>query len=108
MAIRPSDLQSTIIQSVVSSSLAQRAEQGPQQAAQVAQAQFAAALTQREESVQAAGEVEGNKVEARAEPDRELPQGRKRRRPPHDGLFEEVVDEDAGLGEPTHLIDFTA
>jgi hypothetical protein len=108
MAIRPSDLQSTIIQSVVSSSLAQRAEQGPQQAAQAAQAQFAAALTEREESVEAAGEVEGNKVEARGNPDRGLPQGRKRRRPAHNGTFEEVVDEDSGTGEPPHLIDFRA
>jgi hypothetical protein len=108
MAIRPSDLQSTIIQSVVSSSLAQRAEQGPQNAAQTAQAQFAAALTEREESVQATGDVEGNKVQARPDPERETPQGRKRRRPAHEGTFEEVVDEASGTDEPPHLIDFRA
>ncbi len=107
MAIRPTDLQGSIIQSVQNAQLAQRNEEGPQQAALAAQATFASKLHQREESIAESGEVDGNRVSA--DGGREQPgfQGKRRRR---DGgeTFEEVVEEDAGLGEPAHLIDFTA
>jgi len=108
VAIRPTDLQGSIIQSVQSAQLAQRSDEGPQQAALAAQASFASKLQQREESIAESGDVDGNRVSA--EGGREQPgfQQRKRRQPGGGESFDEVVEEEAGLGEPAHLIDFTA
>ncbi len=107
MAIRPTDLQGSIIQSVQSAQVAQRSEEAPQQAALAAQASFASKLQQREESIAESGEVDGNRVSA--EGGREQPGFQRKRRQPGGGeTFEEVVEEEAGLGEPAHLIDFTA
>jgi hypothetical protein len=107
VAIRPTDLQGSIIQSVQSAQVAQRGEEGPQQAALAAQATFASKLQQREESIAEAGDVDGNRVSA--DGGREQPGFQRKRRQAGSGeSFEEVVEEDAGLGEPAHLIDFTA
>ena len=109
MAIRPTDLQGSIIQSVQNAQLAQRNEEGPRQAALAAQAQFASKLEEREESVSGTEDVEGNRISA-DDGQREQPGFKrgKRRRPDGTEAFEEVVEEEAGLGEPAHLIDFTA
>jgi uncharacterized protein with von Willebrand factor type A (vWA) domain len=107
VAIRPTDLQGSIMQSVQTAQLAQRSDEGPQQAALAAQATFASKLQEREESVAESGNVDGNRVSA--EGGREQPGfGRKRRQPGNGSTFEDVVDEESGLAEPAHLIDFTA
>ncbi len=106
MAIRPTDLQNTIAQLAQTPPLAQRAEEGPRQAQMAAQAAFVEQTSKRNESIAQAGQAEGNKVGDR-EADREKPGGQRRERRPNDP-FEEVVDEAAGLGEPAHLIDYTA
>lgn len=108
MAIRPTDLQGSIVQSVQSAALSQRAEEGPRQAALAAQASFVADLTKREESIAETREAKGNRVNTSPERQpRDSPQGKKRQR--HSGdPFEETVEAAAGLGEPEHLIDFTA
>jgi hypothetical protein len=108
VAIRPTDLQGSIIQSVQSAQLAQRGEDGPQQAALAAQATFASKLQQREERIAESGEVNGNRVSAEGG-NREQPAfRRKRRKLAAVEPVAEVVEEAAGLGEPAHLIDVTA
>ena len=107
MAIRPTDLQGAIWQSVQNAPLAQRAEEAPRAAQAAAQAAFAAQVQLREERIDESGEVVGNRVDAHAERerrsgDREPPERRRRT------LFEENVDDAAGLAEPPHRIDFTA
>jgi hypothetical protein len=106
MAIRPTDMQSSIVQSIQSPPIAQRAEEGPRQAQLAAQAAFVSQTSERDESIAQAGDAQGNKIGDR-EADREQQRGRKRERKPGDP-FDEVVEEAAGLGEPAHLIDFTA
>jgi len=108
VAIRPTDLQGSIIQSVQNAQLAQRADEGPQQAALAAQATFANKLSQREESVAGSGEVDGNRVSAEGRREQQPGFSRKRREPGAPQTFEETVEDEAGLGEPAHLIDFTA
>jgi hypothetical protein len=106
VAIRPTDIQSSIWQASQTAPLTQRAEEGPRAAQQAAQASFAAQVQQREERVGATGEAEGNKIDANAERrhggDGYEPQERQPR-----GAFEAAVDDAARLDEP-HLIDFTA
>ncbi|MFN2461848.1 MAG: hypothetical protein ABR591_14400 [Candidatus Velthaea sp.] len=104
MAIRPTDLQGGLIQSVQTAALSARAEDAPRQAAIAAQTAFAAQLSEREETVQGAGEVQGTKVRPKSEREREQP--RKRARKPGEP-FEAAVDDGAAV-EPAHLIDFTA
>jgi hypothetical protein len=107
MAIRPTDLQSAIVQAVQNPPIAQRAEEGPRQAQVAAQAAFVAQTSTRNESIAQAGDAQGNKVGDR-EPDRQGANGgKKRERKPGDP-FDEVVEDAAGLGEPSHLIDFSA
>jgi hypothetical protein len=108
MAIRPTDLQQSIVQAVQSQPLAQRAEEAPRQAQAAAQAAFVAQTAERNESIAQTGDAQGNKIGDR-EPDRDLPQGRKKKRERKPGdPFDEVVEDAAGLGEPAHIIDFTA
>jgi hypothetical protein len=107
MAIRPTDVQLSIVQAVQNPPIAQRAEEGPRQAQVAAQAAFVAQTSTRNESIAQAGDAQGNKVGDR-DPDRQgSAGGKKRERKPGDP-FDEVVEEAAGLGEPSHLIDFTA
>jgi hypothetical protein len=105
MAIRPTDFQGSILQSVQSAGLTQRADEAPHQAALAAQAAFAADVAKREETIEATDKSQGNKVGAKPQEDRRQSRDRKRR--PGEA-FEEVVEEAAGSDEPAHLIDFTA
>ncbi|GAC1406109.1 MAG: hypothetical protein NVSMB64_11520 [Candidatus Velthaea sp.] len=107
MAIRPSDLQGAIFQSAQTAAVTQRAEEAPRQAAQTAQAVFSAHVTQREETIEASSEAEGNRVKPNPERERPGSDGRQRRRKAGDP-FEDAVDDAAGFDEPPHLIDFTA
>ena len=107
MAIRPTDVQLSIVQAVQNPPLAQRAEEGPRQAQVAAQAAFVAQTSERNETIAQAGDAQGNKVGDR-EPDGQGSRGgEKRQRKPGDP-FDEAVDEASGFGEPAHLIDFTA
>ena len=105
MAIRPTDLQGSIFQSVQSASLSQKADEAPHQAALAAQAAFAVDLAKREETIESSDKAHGNKVGAKPQDERRQSRDRKRR--PGEA-FEEVVEEAAGSDEPAHLIDFTA
>ncbi len=102
--IRPIDLQTTILSQNAPAAV-QRAEEGPRIAAQAAQAAFAAELVQRDESVAAAADVVGNRVDAEAKQrERDGAHKRKPRTP-----FEQVVDEAAGSSdEQPHIVDFSA
>jgi len=107
MAIRPTDLQASIVQAVQNPPLAQRAEEAPRQAQAAAQAAFVNQTAERNETIAQTGDAQGNKIGDRP-PDRDE-QGRRRKRERKPGdPFDEVVEEAAGMGEPSHLIDFTA
>jgi hypothetical protein len=110
MAIRPTDLQNAINQTILTPPIGQRAEEAPRAAQNAAQAQFVAHTEERNEKVAESGDAKGNRIEVgERAPDREQGKGGKRRRAPGNA-FDETVDEAAGLtddGEP-HLIDFTA
>jgi hypothetical protein len=103
--IRPIDLQTTILSGQNAPAAVQRAEEGPRLAAQAAQAAFAAELVQRDESVSAAAEVLGNRVEAEV---KRRERGGERKRKPRTP-FEQVVDEAAGSSDDQpHIVDFSA
>ena len=105
MAIRPTDIQASIFQASQTAPVAARSEEGARLAQNAAQAQFAGEVRHRQETIAQTDRAEGNKVNADAERQgRQDAEQRERR----NGGFEEVVDEAAGLGEPAHLIDFTA
>ncbi len=106
MSIRPADLQLAYAQAVQSPPIAQRAEEGPRQAQLAAQAAFVNETSARNETIGSTSDAQGNRIGVRdRNAERERP--RKRERRPGDP-FEEVVDEAAGLGEPAHIVDFTA
>jgi hypothetical protein len=108
MAIRPTDLQLSIVNSVQQPPLSQRAEQAPALNQGLAQAQFAAQAEQRNERVAETQDLRGNKIEVgEKEPDPQADQDGQRRRQPR-STFDETVDEAAGLTDDTHLIDFKA
>ncbi len=104
MAIRPTDIQLSYVQAAQNPPAAQRAEEGPRAAQAAAQAAFVAQTSERNESIAQTGDAQGNRVGDRDAGRRPQQEGGERRR----GPFEEVVDEAGGLGEPAHLIDFTA
>jgi hypothetical protein len=110
MAIRPTDLQLSVISQIQTPPIAQRAEEAPRNAQVAALAVFAAQTEQRNESVAETGQLQGNRIEVgeRERNDQQYePQGRRRRRPgmpAEEPVAESVVDP----GEPPHLIDFTA
>ena len=109
MAIRPTDLQLSIVSQVQSPPIAQRGEEGPRAAQVAAQAAFAAQTEQRNERVAETGESQGNRIEVgeRERDDQGQPKGRRRHRP--GAAFEEPAAEAVSdPGEPPHLIDFTA
>jgi hypothetical protein len=107
MAIRPTDLQATFFQAAQNPPLQQRAEEGPRQAQLAVQAAFVNETTARNETVAEMGGAQGNRVGDR-EAGRETPEEKKRRERKASDPFAEVVEEAAGLGEPAHLIDFSA
>ena len=106
MAIRPTDIQGSIWQAVQTAPLNQRAQEAPRDAQAAAQAAFAAQIHEREETVAESGESLGNRVSPDAERDARGDAERRDAQPRN--AFEEAVDDAAGLGEPQHLIDFTA
>jgi hypothetical protein len=108
MAIRPTDLQASIVQTVQTPPLAQRAEEAPRQAQMAAQSAFVEQTARRNESIAQTSEASGNKIGDREAGGRNAADERKKRQRRPGDPFEEVVDEAAGLGEPSHLIDFTA
>jgi hypothetical protein len=109
MAIRPTDLQLSVVSQLQTPPIAQRGEEGPRAAQVAAQATFAAQAEQRNERVAETSDLQGNRIEVgeRERDDQGQSQGRRRRRP---GMpFEEPAAEAAtDPGEPPHLIDFTA
>jgi hypothetical protein len=111
MAIRPTDLQTSLITQVQAPPVGQRAEAAPQAAQSAAQAAFVAHTEERNERVAESGDARGNRIDVRDRtPDREGGGGGgKRQRRPGDP-FDEVVEDAAALnddGSP-HLIDYTA
>ena len=110
MAIRPTDLQLSIVSQVQTPPIAQRAEEGPRAAQVAAQAVFAAQTQERNEKVAETDHLQGNRIEVgeRERNEQGEPHGQRRRRRP--GMpFEEPASESAvDPGEPPHLIDFTA
>ena len=110
MAIRPTDLQLSVVSQIQSPPLAQRAEEAPRNAQVAAQAQFAAQTAERNESVAETGKLQGNRIEV-GERERENQQGQsqgRRRRRPGTPFEEPVAETTVDPGEPPHLIDFTA
>ena len=67
MAIRPTDLQGSILNATQTQGITQRAEEAPRAAQAAAQASFAAHVQNREEAVEETGKGEGNRVDANAE-----------------------------------------
>ncbi len=106
MAIRPADLQLSYMNTAQNPPVAQRAEEGPRTAQAAAQAAFVADTTKRNETIGESTNAQGNKINVN-DRDADRQQQEQRERKPGDP-FEEVVEEAAGLGEPQHLIDFTA
>lgn len=107
MAIRPTDLQNAFVQTIQTPPIQQRAEEAPRTNQAAAQAQFESKTTERNETIAQSKEARGNRIEVGERQRERERKGRKRERQPGDP-FEEVVEEAAGLGEPEHLIDFTA
>ncbi len=109
MAIRPVDLQATILQTTQTASVQRQAEVAAQTSAAIVGQQFADKVEERSETVQEADHARGNRVEEKGEPDHQRGQGKKRgaRQPgqPFEGI-EEGLGAVAGDGD--HLIDFTA
>ena len=112
MAIRPVDLQATILQSTQTASVQRQAEVASQTAQNLAGQQFAAKVEERSETVQETAEARGNKVEdvLKKEQGGYEPGGRRRQArsqgQPFESIEESVVGE--GAASPDHLIDFTA
>ena len=114
MAIRPIDLQATILQSTQTAQVQRQAEVGSQTASALAGQQFAAKVEERSETVHETDSLTGNKVEdvLHKEPDQYEPGGKRRRQQtraqgqPFESIEESVLSE--GAASPDHLIDFTA
>lgn len=111
MAIRPTDLQTSLIQQVQAQPIGQRAEEAPHAAQAAAQATFIAQTEVRNERIAESGNARGNRIEVgERAPDRDAGgQGGKRRRKPGDP-FDDTVEDAAALNDDgtPHLIDFTA
>lgn len=110
MAIRPTDLQLSIVSQVQTPPIAQRAEEGPRTAQVVAQGVFAAQTQERNERVAETGDLKGNRIEVgdRERDDQNQPQGRRRRHRPGTAFEEPAAESVVDPGDPPHLIDFTA
>lgn len=106
--IRPIDLQNAILQSIQNAPAVQRAEEGPWLAAQAAQAAFAAEITKRDESVAAIPKVVNGRIGAKSDKERDRERGSSRKRTPLESLEDVIVDDGGSVGEPPHLIDFSA
>jgi hypothetical protein len=110
MAIRPVDLQATILQATQTAQVQRQAEVASQTAQSIAGQQFAAKVEERSETVQESEELRGNRVEEKREPDRQdARRGRRARRAgePFESI-EESVRNEVAASDGDHLIDFTA
>jgi hypothetical protein len=106
MSIRPADLQLSYVQAIQSPPIVQRAEEGPRQSQLAAQAAFINEIAERNETIGSTRDAQGNRIDVRdRQSDRDQP--RKRERRPGEP-FDVAVEEAAGLGEPAHIVDFTA
>lgn len=109
MAIRPVELQATILQSAQTAGVQRQAEVAPQNAAAVTGQQFAAKVEERSETVQETDQLHGNRVEERGPRDQPGSRGKKRQARQPGEPFEGI---EGGLGAVTadgdHLIDFMA
>ncbi len=110
MAIRPTDLQLSVVSQLQTPPIAQRGEEGPRAAQIAAQAVFAAQTEERNERVAETGQSQGNRIEVgeRERDDQGQPQGRRRRHRPGAAFEEPAAEAISDPGEPPHLIDFTA
>jgi hypothetical protein len=112
MAIRPVDLQATILQSTQTASVQRQAEVASQTAQAIAGQQFAAKVEERSETVQESERLRGNRVEEHGESgDRGESRGKRKGRAPAQalgGIEESLRGELAAGPDEDHLIDFTA
>ena len=112
MAIRPVDLEATILQSTQTASVQRQAEVAAQTGAAIAGQQFAAKVEERSETVQETDRTRGNRVEEHGEPgDRGEPRGKRKARAQAQPFWEiedSLRGEIAATSDEDHLIDFTA
>ena len=111
MAIRPVDLQATILQSTQTAAVQRQAEVASQTAQGIAGQQFAAKVEERSETVQESDRARGNRVEEHGEPDRQEPRHKRKQRPqgqPFAGIEESLQGEMSAASDGDHIIDFTA
>lgn len=112
MAIRPVDLQATILQATQTAAVQRQAEVAAQNSQNLAGQQWAAKVEERSETVQETEHLRGSRVEdsVKKEPDRQQPRGRRRQArtagQPFESIEESVLTE--GAASADHLIDFTA
>ncbi len=109
MAIRPVDLQLAYMAAPQNAAVLSNAQDAPQAAQQAAQAAFAAEVIHRQESVDQPVKVEGSKVRARE--DREREDGSSpdhRRREPSEEEQAYTAGPLGLAGEGEHFIDVTA
>ncbi|HLI96895.1 MAG TPA: hypothetical protein VKT72_12510 [Candidatus Baltobacteraceae bacterium] len=110
MAIRPVDLQLAYMAAPQNAAVLSNAQDAPQAAQQAAQAAFAAEVMQRQETVDEPVKVEGSKVRAREDQEREdggsSPDHRRRQASEEEQAYTAGPLGLAGEGE--HLIDVTA
>ena len=112
MAIRPVDLQGGFVAAQQNAGLFKNAEEAPAAAAAAANANFAAQVQKREETIEETAHASGNRVRPRGESDREAGQQETSEEHAHaqhqpGEAFEEPHP--LGLaGEGQHFIDFTA
>lgn len=109
MAIRPVDMQATILQTTQTAGVQRQAEVAAQNSQTLVAQQFASKVEERSETVQEAEHLRGNRVEEKGEKERGEARGGKRQaRQPGEPF--EGIEESLGPVAPDgdHLIDFTA
>jgi hypothetical protein len=110
MAIRPTDLQSSLIYQTQAPPIGQRAEEAPRIAQQAAQAAFINQTDERNEKISEARDAQGNRIDVRDRPADRQSGGKGGKRPSKPGEpFGEVAADGAGDDDGVpHLIDYTA
>ncbi|MGH7659888.1 MAG: hypothetical protein ACRENA_03080 [Vulcanimicrobiaceae bacterium] len=108
MAIRPVDLQATILQTTQTASVQRQAEVAAPTAASINGQQFAAKVEERSETVQETDHGRGNRVEEKGSPDQQEPRGKKRQGRQPGQPFEGIEEDLPMAADGDHLIDFTA
>ena len=108
MAIRPVDLQATILQTTQTASVQRQAEVAAQTSAALAGQQFASKVEERSETVQETDHGRGNRVEEKQSPDQQEARGKKRQGRQPGQPFEGIEEDIPIAADGDHLIDFTA